>query len=137
MVARVADEAVLRAKYLDWCSARLADHFLQLTPGEIYELAQEAADAGEGGIPGWQVAGALAVAGDGSPRADGSGVTGREAAVRPAAESYRTLVERVTGELAARLSIPSFEQWLASYRDAPSHYDEELLGFWKELDSGA
>lgn len=136
MVARVADEAVLRAKYLDWCSARLADHFLQLTPGEIYELAQEAAEAGEGGIPGWQVAGALAAGAEGSLPAVASSLTEREAGVRPAADSYRTLVERVTGELAARLSIPSFEQWLVSYRDAPGRYDEELLGFWKELDSG-
>lgn len=136
MVARVADEAVLRAKYLDWCSARLADHFLRLTPGEIYELAQEAADAGEGSVPGWQVAGALAAGGEDSLPADGRLAMAREGSVRPAA-SYRTLVERVTGELAARLSIPSFEQWMESYRASPGRFDEELLGFWKELDAGA
>ena len=35
-------ERILRAKYLDWCSARVADRFLALTPDEIYELAEQA-----------------------------------------------------------------------------------------------
>lgn len=30
-------ERTLRAKYADWCSARLADRFLELTPEEAYE----------------------------------------------------------------------------------------------------
>lgn len=40
MAVLAADEPVLRAKYLDWCSARIAERFLRLTPDEIYELAQ-------------------------------------------------------------------------------------------------
>jgi hypothetical protein len=40
-------EAVLRAKYLDYCSAQVADILLLLSPDEIFVLAQDAArDAG-------------------------------------------------------------------------------------------
>ena len=35
------DEAVLRAKYLDYCSARVAELFLSLPPDEIFVLADE------------------------------------------------------------------------------------------------
>ena len=46
-----ADSEVLRAKYLDYCSAQVADLLLFLTPDEIYLIAQRAtaesaADAG-------------------------------------------------------------------------------------------
>jgi hypothetical protein len=40
----VSIDPVLRAKYLDYCSARVADLLLQLTPDEMFLLAQEAAD---------------------------------------------------------------------------------------------
>ena len=45
------DRAVLRAKYLDYCSAQLADLLLYLTPDEIYLLAEKArrTEAGEVG----------------------------------------------------------------------------------------
>lgn len=36
-------DEVLRAKYLDYCSARVAEIFLRLPPDEIFVLAQEAA----------------------------------------------------------------------------------------------
>lgn len=36
-------DAVLRAKYLDYCSAQVADILLLLSPDEMYVLAQEAA----------------------------------------------------------------------------------------------
>ena len=35
-------DTVLRAKYLDYCSAQVADLLLLLSPDEIYVLAQEA-----------------------------------------------------------------------------------------------
>jgi hypothetical protein len=38
-----AVDPVLRAKYLDYCSARLADSLLRLTADEMYVLAQEVA----------------------------------------------------------------------------------------------
>ena len=43
-------EAVLRAKYLDYCSAQVADLLLLLSPDQIYLLAQEAHR--RGGKPG-------------------------------------------------------------------------------------
>ena len=39
-------EVVLRAKYLDYCSARVAEVLLRLSPDDIYILAQEAARDG-------------------------------------------------------------------------------------------
>ena len=39
-------ERVIRAKYLDYCSSRIAEHLLLLSPDEIYVLAQEALRAG-------------------------------------------------------------------------------------------
>ena len=44
------DSEVLRAKYLDYCSAQVADLLLFLSPDEIYLLAQRAAT--ERGEPG-------------------------------------------------------------------------------------
>ena len=35
-------EAILRAKYLDYCSARVADALLRMTPDEMFLLAQSA-----------------------------------------------------------------------------------------------
>jgi hypothetical protein len=34
-----AGEGTLRAKYLDWCSARIAERFLDLSSEEIYALS--------------------------------------------------------------------------------------------------
>ncbi|TVR64954.1 MAG: hypothetical protein EA422_05285 [Gemmatimonadales bacterium] len=43
------DLTILRAKYLDFCSARVADTLLRLSADEIYVLAEKAARAsGEG-----------------------------------------------------------------------------------------
>ncbi len=97
---------VLRAKYLDWCSARLADHFLRLTPDEIYELAQRA-DA------------------ESAPLETSHPGVGTEL-------SYRSVVERVTEALAARMQLPTFEEWSAAYSEAPERFEEELLGLWRE-----
>jgi hypothetical protein len=41
-------DPVLRAKYLDYCSARVADLLLRLTADEMYVLAQDAARELEG-----------------------------------------------------------------------------------------
>ena len=96
---------ILRAKYLDWCSARLADRFLRLTPEEIFELAQEASAASAGeASSSWDAASA----------------------------DYRTLVERVTEALAARIALPPYEQWAAAYEASPEQFDHELLGLWKD-----
>lgn len=41
------DESVLRAKYLDYCSARLSEVFLSLSEERIYDLVEEAARQGQ------------------------------------------------------------------------------------------
>ena len=43
-------DVVLRAKYMEYCSAQVAEHLLLLSPDEIYLLAEEAhrLEGGEG-----------------------------------------------------------------------------------------
>ncbi|HEX7090708.1 MAG TPA: hypothetical protein VF192_11280 [Longimicrobiales bacterium] len=133
MVAEPADEKILRAKYLDWCSAQVADRFLQLTPDEIYQLAH-GAPAGSGGIGSNR---ALRAEG---PGADGSlpGAALSPVAVLSIPEpeapglSFRALVQRVTEALTASMALPPFEQWVASYRAAPERFESEMLGFWED-----
>jgi hypothetical protein len=49
--AAAGQDRILRAKYLDWCSARVAERFVKLTPEEIYQLADEANTGVDGGEP--------------------------------------------------------------------------------------
>ena len=114
--AEAGGDRVLRAKYLDWCSARIAERFLQLTPDEIYELAQQASS----GKPA-------------DPRDADSASAGAALSLDAQPfESFRQIVERVTESLAASTKLPTFPEWSAAYLERPSRYDEELLGFWKE-----
>lgn len=56
-------EDVLRAKYLDYCSALVADILLRLTPDEMYVLAEDAARAsGLSGELAWDQIVSLATA---------------------------------------------------------------------------
>jgi hypothetical protein len=122
-------ERILRAKYLDWCSARVAESFLALTPDEIYQLA-EIATHGQSHLtePVASYSSFLA-----SPD--------REAAWRNSvdpntaiseAEPFRALVAKVSGVLAERIALPTFEEWAAAYQESPADFDKDLLGFWKE-----
>jgi hypothetical protein len=101
---------VLRAKYLDWCSAQVADHFLALSPDEIFELAERASQA-ESGADG-QRSGGHDEAGDLS--------------------SYRAVVERVTEVLTSQLDLPTFDAWLELYRVNRDAVEARLLGFWRD-----
>ncbi|MFW6206919.1 MAG: hypothetical protein ACOC5J_03190 [Gemmatimonadota bacterium] len=126
----------LRAKYLDWCSARLAERFLDLTPEEIYALAQPGTGPGEG-APGDPEAeagsgGVVGGAGGGEP---GGGAGPRVSLPYPTEEGYRTLVQRVTEALLRRTSLPTFEQWSVAYRESPDRFEAELLGFWRDVAS--
>jgi hypothetical protein len=116
------DERILRAKYLDWCSARIAERFLQLTPDEIYELAHRSSSE-------------TATSSHGAPSTSGAAeelaVTSLQD-IEPIA-SFRKIVERVTEVLASTVPLPSFADWAESYRRSPARYDEELLGFWREM----
>lgn len=107
-----SSERTLRAKYVDWCSARLAERFLDLSPEEIYTLARpDPVPGGEGADP------------PGTPFP----------LPPPTHEGYRALVQRVTESLLTRTSLPTFEQWSEAYVESPERFDGELLGFWKEV----
>jgi hypothetical protein len=120
------DDQILRAKYLDWCSARIAERFLKLTPEEIYQLAHRASQGGNS-LP------------ERRPSETSSPDT-PDAAASPAflqvptdeLDSFQRIVEAVTQVLTTQLQLPSFEDWRASYKAAPDQYEEELLGLWRE-----
>lgn len=103
----VAGDRALRAKYLDWCSARIAERFLDLSPEEIYALARPDGETELAGL---------------SPPLP-----------RVEEGSYRALVQRVTESLLGRMSLPGFEEWRAAYAVSPERYDAEMLGFWKDV----
>lgn len=131
-------DTILRAKYLDWCSARIAERFLELSPDAIYELAERAtrgqavqagplaslspANAAFSSKPDWRAAIEHAV----TAVAD---VNTEDAA------SYRALVARVTEVLADDMELPTFEEWAAAYSEAPADFDSDMLGFWREAES--
>lgn len=119
------DDRVLRAKYLDWCSARVAERFLELTPDEIYELAHGVTREGESEGAGHA---------EGVVSPDGSEGTTRPAVLRTAfePESFRELVEMVTQALALELGLPNYETWRGRYEERPDEYEDDLLGFWRE-----
>lgn len=100
----------MRAKYLDWCSAQVADYFVALTPEEIFDLAERAGRE-DPVLP---------------PRPLSSSGGGLDLT------TYREMVERVTGVLAEQLSLPDFDAWLELYRRDPAAVEARLLGFWKE-----
>ncbi|HEX7119232.1 MAG TPA: hypothetical protein VF212_10615 [Longimicrobiales bacterium] len=144
MVNEPADEPILRAKYLDWCSARVVDRFLELTPDQIYQLAHEhswretAHTAGGARAVTTPPGGTAGIAGTGAgaapfvvPGGHGAGEPVAGGRALDGGESYRELVARVTEVLAARIGLPSFEAWVAEYERAPEQFDAELLGLWK------
>jgi hypothetical protein len=62
-MGEVESEAVLRAKYLDYCSAQVADILLRLTADEMFVLAEDAArESGLSGELAWDQIVSLATA---------------------------------------------------------------------------
>jgi hypothetical protein len=88
----------------------VADHFLALSPEEIFELAERAAREDQGTLG--RSLSASGEAGDPS--------------------ELRSVVELVTGVLADQLELPDFEAWLKLYEQNPAAVEDRLLGFWKE-----
>jgi hypothetical protein len=128
MATANARERELRAKYFDWCSARLADRFLALSPDEIYEMAERAS---HGRAPEARAAAVSAASHSGESSAYDE--ADAERGVRAdwlEPDSFRVLVARVAEVLAD--TLPSFEEWAVTYQEDPARFDDEMLGFWKE-----
>jgi len=135
MAGNRSEEAILRAKYLDWCSSRIAERFLTLSPDEIYQLAERATNgpadlaspqaplssfsSPHNTTPDWLAAIDQAVTAVADDRSDD-------------AVSFRSIVARVTEVLADDMDLPTFEEWSAAYSEAPGDFDRDMLGFWKE-----
>ena len=111
--------AVLRSKYHDWCSARVADRFAELSPEEIYQLAH--ASGGEAEPISVRARGGIETSAGGD-----AGVFSLDEA------GYSELVRRVTEALATSIELPSFDEWVESYRREPDRYDREMVGFWRD-----
>jgi hypothetical protein len=122
-------DPLLWAKHLDWCSARIAERLLALTPDEIYLLAASLR-AGPG-------------------RDDGNGADGAPpspTSLRPGESRHPApllfhglqtpvdpaLIRILTEAVRAELDLPSFVEWAALYRADPGPYDAELIGFRPE-----
>jgi hypothetical protein len=120
---------ILRAKYLDWCSARVAESFLALTPDEIYQLAEITTHAEA--VSADPLASLSSVFASTDPEA-GLRVSGNTSTAIRDAESFKVLVAKVTEVLAERIGLPTFEEWSAAYEESPADFDKDLLGFWRE-----
>lgn len=130
-------EGILRAKYLDWCSARIAERFLELSPDEIYLLAERATR----GQP-VQASPPSVLSPDSAAPPEPDWLPAIDVAVTAVADvqtvdavSYRALIVRVTEVLADEMELPTFEEWAAAYSEAPEEFDSVMLGFWKEAES--
>lgn len=128
MDAQPEAQHLLRAKYLDWCSARIAERLLALSPDEIYVLAARLHTRGTVG----EVRGAPSqpgspelpdtLAGDQGPEHP-LFLPGFEAPVEPG------LILVLTKELRAELDLPTFDVWAEWYRADPAAYERDLFGF--------
>lgn len=131
-------EGILRAKYLDWCSARIAERFLELSPDEIYLLAERATR----GQPVQASPPSVLSPPDSAVPLEPDWLPAIDVAVTAVADvrtveavSYRALIARVTEVLADEMELPTFEEWATAYSEAPEEFDSVMLGFWKEAEA--
>lgn len=95
-----ARDDVLWTRYVDWCSARVAERFLALSADQVWEVASRARER-----------------------------SGASAPPPEPPVQYQELVRRVTLDLFYSLELPAFADWSELYRANPELYDRELLGF--------
>lgn len=104
-------DSELRLRYLDWCSARVAQRFLQLTPDEVWLRARQA---------------------DSLPHSDersvGADALPASSSVPDGSPEYLDLVRRTALVLARELRLPEFAEWREAYLRDPDAYQQELLG---------
>lgn len=128
------EDTILRAKYLDWCSARIAERFLALSPDEIYQLAERATHGPADMASPLPPLSSLNFQNTAEPdwHAAIDHTVTAIAADSLEASTFRTLVARVTEVLADDIELPTFDEWSAAYGEAPGDFDGDMLGFWKE-----
>ena len=99
----------LRRLYLDWCSARVARRFLELSHDEVWLRSHFATSlpADTGDSP--ESAGAAFLPLDRIP-------------------DYLDLVRKTTLVLAREMNLPSFAEWRVAYAADPHAFDAEMLG---------
>jgi hypothetical protein len=120
---------ILRAKYLDWCSAQVAESYLALSPDEIYELAEKATHGQpERASPQASLSSNMSMDAEHPDWRDALDAT----TATSEAEPFRAMVAKVTEVLAERMGLPTFEEWAAAYQESPEDFDPDMLGFWRE-----
>jgi hypothetical protein len=93
----------LRARYYDWCSARIAERLVQLSPDEIWHRAAMLSDAGELFV--WQ---------------------DEQGQAFPPGNTFFSA--RVLAHLFAQeLDLPTFEDWVDLYRADPGRFQREMI----------
>jgi hypothetical protein len=99
------DERRLRAKYLDWCSARIAEQIERMSADDMFALSRDV-QAPPSGTEGAHVVGGTM--------------------------DYAELLKKVTFRMAEDLGLPDFGDWIEMYRQDPDSYERDLLGFTLE-----
>jgi hypothetical protein len=109
----MVQEPALRIKYLDWCSAKIAEHIFALDPDGFWLLAQRAGEASRvpaaGGGPGM------------GRRRDRGDAGGHRRSGRPP--------PRADPGRAPRAAPSRPDEWSALYAANPAAYEREILGF--------
>ena len=101
----------LQTRYYDWCSARIAERILALSPEELQSLGERYSETEATPAP---------VAAPGSFASAG----------------VHALAEGAIRAVQAELRLPSFEGWLEEYRGDPERFDRDLIGLYAPRPSG-
>lgn len=97
-----ASSETLRARYYDWCSAKIVERIFQLSPEEVWYRAAQVQDA---------------------PEPVGASEDSEAFVSRNVVELVRSLADQVARELA----LPPFEEWAEAYRTDPAHFEREIV----------
>lgn len=101
----------LRTRYTDWCSARIAEHLMGLSPEEVFLLSERGTRS------------------DATPTPD-------EASGSFALHSRYSRAEQSIRAAYQELGLPAFEDWLAAYEASPARFDADILGFRRAAERG-
>jgi hypothetical protein len=94
----------LQARYFDWCSARIAERLVQLSPEEIWHRAAVLSEARELFV--WED-------------------EQRGTAFPPGNAFFSARI--LAHIFAQELDLPRFEDWATEYRANPERFDQEIV----------